>query len=361
MRNKSIVTLFLCIWSLLSLNAQTFTYTEASNLTTGGKLFPDTPNPYHRVDTIRYKGFTKTENLQVRESSGIFVAFNTNSRSIRVKSVFGDFEKPANTMGISAYGYDLYIFRDGRWLWAGAAGSARKESEVTVVGGLDGSMHECLLYLPNRSEPLSVKIGVEEGAVLEAIPNPFRYRIGIFGSSFTHGTSTSRSGMTYPAQLSRSTGLQLLSLGCSGNCKMQPYFADALADADVDAFIFDTFSNPKEEEIKERLFPFIERMARSHPGKPLIFQSTIYRENRNFNTESAAREESRIHLVDSLMQIACAKYPDVYFIHPCATSPDHETSVDGIHPGDYGYTLWTRSIEAPVLAILEKYGIKLNK
>ena len=32
--------------------------------------------------------------------------------------------------------------------------------------------------------------------------------------------------------------------------------------------------------------------------------------------------------------------------------------VDGIHPGNDGYSKWAESIEAPVLAILRKYGIK---
>lgn len=335
-----------------------FRYTEASDLTLVGKLFPDTPNPYHRVDTVKYKGFTKSENRQVRESSGISVAFRTNSKSIRIKTVFGDVENPSNTMGISANGFDLYIRRDGRWLWAGSGPRNGQYEDVTVVGDMDGEMHECLLYLPTFREERSVKVGVTEGAVLEAIPNPFRYRIGIFGSSFTHGVSTSRGGMTYPAQFTRDTGIQLLSLGCSGNCKMQPYFADALADAPVDGFIFDTFSNPTVQQIRERLFPFIERMMAAHPGKPLIFQRTIYRESRNFDTASARKEAERIQFADSLMAIACARYPDVYYIHPNATSPEHDTSVDGIHPGDYGYTLWARSIEGPVLAILRKYGME---
>lgn len=56
-------------------NAQTnvkpmYVYTEASDLTLVGKIHEDTPNPYHRVDTVRYKGFTPTENGQVRMSSG---------------------------------------------------------------------------------------------------------------------------------------------------------------------------------------------------------------------------------------------------------------------------------------------------
>ena len=358
MHKKTLTLLLLMCLGLPELMAQDFVYTEASSLTLTGKLFPDTPNPYHRVDTVKYKGFTRKENLQVRESSGIAVAFCTDSPDIRVKTVFGERETPVNTMGVSAYGYDLYIRQDGIWRWAGAAAQNKKEAEVTVVTSMDGGMKECLLYLPVQSEELSIQIGITEGSTLKPLPNPFRHRIGIYGSSFTHGISTSRSGMTYPAQFSRATGIQLLSLGCSGNCKMQPYFADALADAPVDGFLFDTFSNPSEAQIRERLFPFIERMLAAHPGKPLIFQRTIYRENRNFNTASARKEENRLHLTDSLMAVACARYPDVYYIEPNATSEDHETSVDGIHPSNYGYTLWARSIEAAVMDILKKYGIQ---
>jgi lysophospholipase L1-like esterase len=64
-------------------------------------------------------------------------------------------------------------------------------------------------------------------------------------------------------------------------------------------------------------------------------------------------------LVDSLMRVACKRYKDVYYVKTTnATSPDHYTSVDGTHPGDYGYTLWARSVKKPVLRILRKYGIK---
>ena len=335
-------------------------YTEASDLTLTGKLFPDTPCPYHRVDTVKYKGFTKKENLQVRESSGIAVAFRTNSTIINVKTEYGTIEYPMNTNGISAKGYDLYIKENGKWLFAaaGARSNGKEDQELDLIKNMDGSMHECLLYLPLYSEVNSVLIGVQENAVLEAIPNPFRHRVGIFGSSYTHGSSTSRSGMTYPAQFSRNTGIQLLSLGCSGNSKLQPYFADALAEADVEAFIFDAFSNPSIAEIEERLFPFIEKIQASHPGKPLIFQRTIRRESRNFNVSSEKAESSRIEVADSLMKIACKKYKDVYFIKPDAVPDDHSASIDGTHPSNYGYQLWAESIVKPVTKILRKYGIK---
>ena len=265
---------------------------------------------------------------------------------------------PNNTGGFSARGYDFYIKRDGRWIWAGAGVSGDLTKPFNIISNMDGTMKECLLYLPLLSEEHSVKIGVDEGAVLEPLPNPFRYRIGIFGSSFTHGISTSRAGMAYPAIFTRETGLQLLSLGCSGNCRLQSYFADVLAAADVDAFIFDTFSNPYPNEIKKLLFPFIERIQKAHPGKPLIFQRTIYRERRNFNVDVANFEANRIAVADSMMRIACKKYKDVYYIHPSASAPDHETSQDGTHPSDRGYQIWARSIEKPVKKILRKYGIR---
>ncbi len=338
-------------------SAQELIYTEASDLTLTGKLI-DTPNPYHRVDTVRFKGFTKSENNQVRNSAGIAVAFRTNSPTISVLTKYGDVGWPNNTGGYSARGYDLYIRRDGQWIWAGAGCPGDLEKPFNLISGMDGTMKECLMYLPILSEEHSVKIGVTEGSVLEPLPNPFRGRIGIFGSSFTHGISTSRAGMAYPAVFSRETGLQMLSLGCSGNCKLQDYFADVLAAADVDAFVFDSFSNPSPEQIKERLFPFIEKVQAAHPGKPLIFQRTIYREWRNFNKRTADYEARRIAVADSLMKIACKKYKDVYYIHPSASAPDHETTQDGTHPSDRGYQLWARSIEKPVKKILRKYGIR---
>ena len=335
-------------------------YTEASDLTLTGKLFPDTPCPYHRVDTVKYKGFTKKENLQVRESSGIAVAFRTNSTIINVKTEYGTIEYPMNTNGISAKGYDLYIRKDGKWVFAaaGARGNGSEDKLLTLIKNMDGQMHECLMSLPLYSEVKSVKIGVQEGSVIEALPNPFRHRVAIHGSSFTHGSSTSRGGMTYPAQFSRNTGIQLLSLGCSGNCKLQPYFADVMAGADVEAFIFDTFSNPTPAEARDRLFPFIEKIQAAHPGKPLIFQCTIRRESRNFSVAAEKLEQGRMDMADSLLNVACKRYKDVYYIHPDATSPDHLASVDGVHPSNYGYTLWEKSIEKKILRILRRYGIK---
>lgn len=365
MKNHLIVVALLLLAGVYPLSAQRtpadaqYVYTEASELTLIGKIMP-TPNPYHRVDTVQYKGFTKGENLQVRCPAGLAVVFRTNSSSIKLIGK-GDLSWRSNTtMRLASHGYDLYIKKDGKWLWARNTTPSFKnpEAPMTLIKNMDASMKECLLYLPIYCDMSSIQIGVEAGSVLEAIPGPFRHRIAIFGSSYTHGISTSRAGMAYPAQFTRRTGLQMLSLGCSGNCKMQPYFADVLADVEADAFVFDAFSNPDAKMIAERLFPFIERLQAAHPGKPLIFQQTIRRESRNFDHASEDYEAAKQHMADSLMKIAVKKYKDVYFVQTNADDGAREWSVDGTHPDDYGYSLWERSIEKPILKILRKYGIR---
>ena len=343
----------------MTAGAQEYYFTEGTDLTIVGNLFPDTPNPYHRIDTVKYKGFTPGENTQVRETAGMSIAFDTDSPSVKVSIQYGYVNKPNNTMGIAARGVDLYIKKDGKWLWAASNEVYSSKEPVEILGGMVKEMKHCLLYLPLISEVYSVKIGVEKGYSIKASEMPFRHRVAIFGSSFTHGISASRPGMAYPAQFSRMTGIQLLGLGCSGNCKMQPYFANALKDVDCDAFIFDSFSNPDIPTIEKNLFPFIETIQAAKPGIPLIFQRTIYRERRNFNQAVDKFEGDRQAYVDSVMNIACKKYKDVYYIRTTnATSKTHETSVDGTHPGDYGYTLWAESLVKPVTRILRKYGLK---
>ncbi len=332
---------------------------EASSLTMLGKAF-NTPNPYHRIDTVVYKGFTTTENFQCRVPAGVAVIFKTNATDIGATAEITQ----VNPASYRSYrGFDLYIKKDGKWLWAGMNDFPKEHKDgnkvTTIVSDMDNSMKECLLYLPIYSDMKSCKVCVPEGSVIEAIPSPFRHKIVFHGSSFTHGVSTTRAGMSYPVQFMRSTGLQPITLGFSGNCKMQPYFAAVLEDVEADAYVFDPFSNPNSQQIRERLMPFIERMVKAHPGKPLIFQQTIYWERENFNMAKHKEFVERRALVETMMKEACKKYKDVYFIHPDAALHNGESSTaDGVHPNDNGYSLWAKSIEKPILKILKKYGIK---
>lgn len=360
----------LILWILLCLAVSTakgqsvnLEFTEASNLTILGKVFPDTPNPYERMDFSISEGWEHKDSTLLEMSSGIFVSFKTDSPSIWVKPQFKALSGTRNS-GWAARGFDLYIkSKDGKWIWGGVCNykstlNTENGLERSLVVNMDNSLKECILYLPTESKLSSLKIGVEQGSRLEKGDIPFRNRICLHGSSFIHGVATGRAGQTIPGYLTRATGMQFCSLGVSGDCRMQPQFARALAQADVDAFVFDAFSNGNAKTVKANLFNFIETIKNAKPGVPLIFISTIWREKRNFDREHDHDEKEKIAMADSLMAIAVKKYRDVYYIESNATSPDHDTTVDGVHPGEWGYYLWAESIRKPILRILRKYGIR---
>lgn len=354
---KKFILIFVALLSLQPLFAQeNYRYTDAQKLTVVGKLLP-TSNPYHRIETAKYDGFTSGEVGQCRHCAGMAIAFKTDSDYIGIDVKYAKITSRSNH-GIS--GFDLYIRKDGQWLWAGNnVPSKGNPGEFITLPLLPHSIEgwkECLLYLPLQSVVSELQIVTDEDSRVLPIDNPFKGRIAVFGSSYTHGASAERPALTYSAQLSRMTGYQFINMGFCGNSKLQPYFADALLDAEnVDAYVFDAFSNPTPEQMEERLFPFIEKFQAAKPGIPLIFIKTLYREKRNFNPEYEAREQAKMDMADSLMTIAVGKYPNVYWIETTNTvDGTHEWTADGSHPAGYGYHLMAKSLREPLEAIISR-------
>ncbi len=344
-------------------------YVNATELTMLGKLCKTT-NPYHRVEVANVEGISKTEAKLLKQASGLAIAFKTDASSIYVKATYG----PASSWGayaplVSTTGFNLFI-KDAKGEWTWAAAKAHKipptaetldklSKPLALVSGLVKGEKECILYLPLYSELLSLEIGVEEGATIAALENPFRHNIAVFGSSFTHGSCASGPALTWPAFLSRATGLHLCSFGMSGNSKLQPYLGEEFAQTKADALICDAFSNPSIATIGERIRPFIEAVRKHKPDMPIIFLNTIYREHRNFRPAYEKKEQSRIDYVEETMATIVNEYKNVYFVNvPNQTGTDHITSADGTHPYSYGYHRWAQAIEKPILKILKKHNIK---
>ena len=367
---KRILMMIVGVALTMSLTAapQNIKYVKATDLSLLGKMC-ETTNPYHRLDVDKYPDFTKSEANLLKMSSGLMVAFKTNSKDIYVKAQYG----PASTWNAyaplaSTTGFSLFVKdAEGEWTWAGAKAhrvapvkeNFEKLAEpLAVVVGMSGEEQECLLYLPLYSELVGLEIGVVEGATIKPLENPFRHKIGLFGSSFTHGSCASGTALTWPAFLSRSTGLYLCSWGMSGNSKLQPYIGDLLGEAKCDAYICDAFSNPTPKQIEERIRPFIKAI-RKHTDAPIIFLNTIYREHRNFRPAYNKREQTRIDCVKRVLAEVENEFDNIYFVDiPNQTGTDHITSADGTHPYSYGYHRWAQAIEKPILKILKKHKIK---
>lgn len=354
---KKTITLLL-LACVLMVQAQKPVYTDALSLTMIGKL-GETTQPYHRVDTAVYRNLTEVEARLLRGSSGMAVCFKTNSSRITTQTHYSYRASHTNTTLIAVAGFDLYIKQDGEWLYAASAVQKQDGKELTLIKNMDNSEKECLLYLPLLSEISSLQIGIDKGSYIKPMENPFRHRIVVFGSSFTHGVSVSRPGMSWPMQLERSTDLHFINLGMSGNSKLQPEMAQVLADAEADAFVFDAFSNPKAEEIRKRFPVFLATLRKTHPTTPLIFLQTLDREKSNFDLVNRASEAAKKQAAEEVVHEAMKWDKHIYFIDPKEkTGKDHITSTDGTHPSDLGYWRWAQQIEPKLMKILKKYGIK---
>lgn len=332
---------------------------DAAKLTVVNKLLK-TEHPWHRMDVDKYPGMTDTEQRQGKSCTGLAVCFETDSRAIAVRVAY-DYapEVNSNSNAFNVRGFDLYIQLDGKWMWAADVAPRRDQGDKPAVLLTDApaQMKKCLLYLPSYSVVSHIEVLTQEGTTIRPADAGFKGRVCVFGSSFTNASGCSRPGMAYVAQLTRRTGWNFINMGFSGNSKLQQYFATALIEAeDVDAYVFDGFSNPTAKLIKERLFPFIERFQKEKPGVPLIFMKTIWREKRRFQEAVEKNESAKMAMADSLMKIAVKKYKDVYWVNTTNTFNDlHEWTSDGVHPEDYGYYLWAESVRKPICRILKKY------
>ena len=360
---KHRLTVLLVALTCMAASAQT-KWHDAADLTVIGKPIP-TAKPFARIDTAVYKFNDKTIDRYANYSTGLAVLFETDSRSIKAKWTTGSANSGANMAAIGQKGLDLYIMRDGKWVFAGT-GSPKmgkapfNQHEGTIVADMAEGAKQCLLYLPLFDRVDALEIGLDEGASLKPIDNPFRYNIIVHGSSITHGASASRPGMTYPARLGRSNGWYTCNLGFSGMCKLQKEYARYLADIkDVDAFIFDTFSNPLADVIYANFNEYVDIVRAAHPGVPMIFLQTERREARNF---SLKREETEAAKQKAAAEVVTARMKTdkhIYFIDSEGFLGDeHIATADGTHPTDLGFTYMLEAISPKIKKILKKYGIR---
>ena len=347
----------LCCLTMGLTQAEDYSLTPIDGKLIEGRLMEES-EAFRRVPEVFMSEMTPQEQRQAKRPAGQFYTFTTNSTRLGL-IVERDGVKMGSCSGpVSQAGFDLYIRKKGGWLWAGSVLPVDGKPSWLVTDMEEGEK-ECLLYFPLSCEVKTLMICHSVGSTISH-ELFFRHKIAVFGSSFTEGAATSRPGMTWPAQLSRKTGIQFAAFGFSGNAKLQPYFADMLAKMDVEAYVIDGFSNPSPEQMKERLFPFIATIRKAKPDVPIIFLKSIYRESRNFNQKKNRYEKERAAVSDSLMRIAVKRYDNIFWVTTtnATDKSTHETSVDGTHPSDYGYSLWAESVRRPIVRILKKKGIK---
>jgi hypothetical protein len=356
----ALITVLIC----LGASAQEIKWHNAAELTIIGKAIP-TSEPFTRIDGSVYKFNDKTIDRYASYSTGLAIVFETDSPTIKARWTTGGGNSGANMAAILTKGLDLYIMKDGKWVFAGVGTPIMRKApfsqhEGTIVTDMTKDTKQCILYLPLFDNVEKLEIGIQDGSVIKPMANPFRHNIIVHGSSITHGASASRAGMTYAARFGRDNGLYTCNLGFSGMCKLQKEYAYYLADIkEVDAFIFDTFSNPKTEEINERFDEFVDIIRAAHPEVPMIFLQTERRETRNFNIKREASEAEKQKAAEDIVRNRMKTDKNIYFISSEGfLGTEHIATADGTHPTDLGFTHMLEIISPKIKKILKKYGIR---
>lgn len=338
---------------------QTAETSQYHRLTVHGKA-EDNGNSFHRIDTTRYPDIPSTVKRLLTNGAGLFVSFKSNSDYIKAKWCVTSRGVSANMTAIAYKGLDLYIKnKEGKWQFAGSGNPVKDCNEYTLVDHMDSSEKEFLLYLPLYDEVKSLEIGVSNVAEFQELENPFKKQILVYGSSIVQGASASRAGLAYPAQLSRSTGLNFINLGLSGNAKIEPAVADMIAPMQADLFILDFVPNSIADIVAERTESFIKKIRSEHPETPIIIMQSLVRESGFWNQEVGERvRKQNEQIAIEFKKLQDQGIKNLYFIEgKDLLGDDHEGTVDGTHPTDVGFSRMLEKIQPVVVEVLKKHKI----
>ena len=330
-------------------------YVDATTLTVVNKAQPGGPS-LQRLDVSRYPELPAQVHTYMTYTTGLAVAFRTDSRNLYARWSTSDPATSNNTTLINQCGLDLYIRKEGHWTFAGVGTPGWSHHHASpVVENMNAGEKECLLYLPLFNRLDTLEIGIDSTATLVPLDNPFRKKVVVIGSSITHGASAGRPGLTYPALLERALDVEFCNLGACGLCKLDPFYSEIAADSKADAFLFDAFSNPNAREIEERLVPFVQRIRSAHPTTPLIILQTEVRETGTFDRKKRAYEERKRLAAEAGMKELMATDENLYFINPgMPLGEDHDGTTDGVHPNDAGFAHIVRHLIPHLREILNK-------
>lgn len=315
---------------------------------------------YHRVDTLKYNDMPTAVKKLFTHSTGMFVTFKTNAKTVYAKWCVTDKKMNLNLTAIANKGLDIYVKnKEGQWQYAFSRGTEEKCNEQKILENLDGFEKEILVYLPLYDEVKSLDIGVPENTTFAELQNPFKKNIIIYGSSIVHGASAGRAGMTYPAIMSRRTGLNFINYGLSGNARMEKELAHMLGDQNPDLFILDCVPNSSPEQITERTSYLVNYLREKHPNTPIILIPTIVREVSHFNETWKVRNALQIkNWKNEYEKLIKSGVKHLYYLdNEKLIGDDHEGTTDGVHPNDLGFMRMADNIQPFVIQVLKKHKI----
>ncbi len=285
-------------------------------------------------------------------TSGGRIRFVTDSSFVAIKINYANPARNDVTPSSSSMAFNMYV--DGEFGGVFRLPDNFAEMEYSGIQQLktEGE-HVITLFMPTHSYIENIEIGIEPGKSISRAPN-YKYErpVVFYGSSITQGTGSSRSGMTYPAQISRKLDMNYVNLGFGGQARGEAKMAEYIATLDMAAFVYDYDFNATTPLLAETHEKFFKIVRKKHPDLPIIMIS------RPSSFRSGDEDTAvRYGIIKKTYDNAVANGDkNVYIINGLEFFGDlkWECLVDGVHPSDFGYYLMANAIAPLIKSILDK-------
>lgn len=344
-----------------------------------------TETPYFRIPAELKEVCRPTLYERLRCTSGEGFRFRTNSHCVAIRYNLLTNMHMAHMADTGIKGTDLYIWdeTDQKWQFVNCnrpvrdyswkPGEPRKDSiqSKVYVDKLDGKMHEYMIYLPLYDGVNWVEIGVEKGAKIEQpkMNNPRKEKKFVFyGTSIMQGGCACRPGMVSTSILQRNLNVECVNVAISGEGKMDPYMAKAMAEIpNVTAYIIDPIPNCTKDMCDSLTYDFVNIIREARPDVPIIMVEGpmySYAKYSSFYGKYLPQKNYEFH--KNYLKLKAENPKNLYYVD-CENlwGPDNEGTVDGIHLTDIGFYWYAQKLEPYLKAILEHKPVpfqdKVNK
>ncbi len=364
-----LIWVFISILSVQAFPQQTveMTWHNAADIGIGGKGWPnsETKTPFDRLPSKAQKPVSKELWERSINSAGLSVTFSTDASRIDVRWRLRHPSISTPVLSASSVaGMDLYVREGGRWTWAAVkppnmtrpAGSpvgTPHVTEVAFVQSLSKAQREFRLYLPLYNGVDRVEIGIPKGAEIKAVPASTGKPVVIYGSSIIQGFGASRAGMNVGSILGRRLNREVINLGFSGLCKMEPELADLLAELDPALFVIDCLPNMTAEEITQRTVSFVKKIRSVRPNTPILMVEHPNYAHTSWDVE--AREsikEKNAAFLQQFNRLQKDRVTGLHYFKGDHSFGDGDGTLDGVHPTDLGYTYYANVLEPAIRPLL---------
>ncbi|HOR95940.1 MAG TPA: SGNH/GDSL hydrolase family protein [Bacilli bacterium] len=272
-----------------------------------------------------------------KHTAGYSLEFRTASRFIKIQAKLAGPAYMAHMTAVGTIGFSLYVKKGKKWYFVSSSKINQAEYELDLIKDINKKPYTYRLYFPLYQALLDLKIGVEYDAPFEFVQDEMETML-VYGTSISQGGCATRPGMDYCSILGRLKNLNVINLGFSGSCKLEPAMLtiinQIIRERKVKYLLFEVEANsPSYEHFQERFTYFMEHLENkenlkifliSHFDEAIVFINDKLRAYRKgfYQLQKKTAEKYGITFIDGTKLIK---------------KMDCEGSVDGTHLTDLGF------------------------